>query len=191
MLELVLEQEQFESCVQLLEMAEAGTIELVFPAYSIIEPYETLGRHHRGRKRIREDLTNELGQLSRSASAAAYSQASSDVLALLIESANVETQRIAEFRRRLCAVATIVPLTVQVLQDASFYEVLHDLSAQDAAVYASLIAHLKSESPNEACFVSRNSSDFDDPDIRAELLTLRCKYFARFDIALQYLQRPK
>lgn len=190
-LELVLEQEQSESCVELLEMAEAGAIRLVLPAYSIVEPYETLGRHHRDRKRIRTDLTNELGQLSRSATAAAHSQASADVLALLMESANVETRRIAHFRERLCAVATIAPLTVDILHAASSYQLEHDLSAQDAVVYASVIAHLRSEKADGSVFVSRNSSDFDDPDIRTELSALNCKYFARFDTTVEYLKRPR
>ena len=190
-LELVLEQEQSSSCVELLTMAEVGAIRLVVPAYSIMEPYETLGRHHRDRKRIRTDLTNELEQLRRSSSAAVYSQASADVLALLMESANVETQRIADLRQRVCAVATIIPLTTDILHGASDYQVQHDLSPQDAVVYASVIAHLQSDLPAEACFISRNSSDFDDPDIRAELASLKCKYLARFDTAVDYLKRPR
>lgn len=190
-LELVLEQEQFESCMQLLEMAESGTIQLVLPAYCIVEPYETLGRHHRDRKRVRTDLTRELEQLSRSTSSAKHARASADVLSLLMESANVETERVAEFRHRLCAATTVVPLTVEVLREAAVYQAIHDLSAQDAVVYASLVAHLESALPSDACFVSKNSSDFDDPDIRAELATLNCRYFARFDAALQYVQRPR
>jgi predicted nucleic acid-binding protein len=190
-LELVLEQEQSASCIELLEMAEAGAIQLIVPAYSIMEPYETLGRRHRDRKKIRTDLNTELAQLSRSSTAAAYVQASADVLALLIDSADAETQKIAELRQRLCAAATIIPLTIDILVAASAYQVQHDLSPQDAVVYASVIAHLTADAPAEGCFISRNSSDFDDPDIRAELSALACKYLTRFDAAVEYLKRPR
>lgn len=43
-LELALLQEQQESCQKLLDLAEAGRINLILPAFSLTEPYETLIR---------------------------------------------------------------------------------------------------------------------------------------------------
>ncbi len=53
MLELALLQEQQASCEEILRLSEAGNIYLVIPAYSIAEPYETLVRRHRQRKRMK------------------------------------------------------------------------------------------------------------------------------------------
>ncbi|MGH9629743.1 MAG: hypothetical protein ACRD7E_15615 [Bryobacteraceae bacterium] len=39
--------------------------------------------------------------------------------------------------------------------------------------------------------MSRNSRDFDDPDVREMLDRFGCRYFAQFDQALQYIkERP-
>ena len=46
-LELALLQEQHASCEALLRLCEEGGIQLVIPAYSLAEPYETLTRRHR------------------------------------------------------------------------------------------------------------------------------------------------
>jgi hypothetical protein len=39
----------------------------------------------------------------------------------------------------------------------------------------------------DSCFLSRNSRDFDDPDVRARLDQLGCQFFADFDEALAYI----
>jgi len=46
-LELALLQEQQESCQQLLNLAEADRINLILPAFSFTEPYETLIRREK------------------------------------------------------------------------------------------------------------------------------------------------
>lgn len=60
-LELALEQAQHESCEQLLRLSEGGRIELVIPAYSLVEPHETLRRRHLNRERFKVELDAELG----------------------------------------------------------------------------------------------------------------------------------
>lgn len=51
-LELAFLQEQSSSCEEILRLAEGEHIELVVPAYALIEPYETLVRRRRGREYI-------------------------------------------------------------------------------------------------------------------------------------------
>ena len=51
-LELVLGQEQAQACHEILALAESGLIDLVVPAFSILEPYQRLMR----RKRDRDEL---------------------------------------------------------------------------------------------------------------------------------------
>ena len=54
-LELALLQEQHASCEDILRLCEAGRMQLVIPAYSLAEPYETLVRRHKQRQRIKAD----------------------------------------------------------------------------------------------------------------------------------------
>jgi len=41
-LELPLLQEQYASCEDILRLCQAGKAQLIIPAYSLVEPYETL-----------------------------------------------------------------------------------------------------------------------------------------------------
>ncbi len=190
-LELALDQEQHESCVRLLGLAEEGRIRLFVPAYSIIEAYETMARRHRDRKKLRSDLDGELSQLGRSSSLADRVTASQEVLNLLMDSADRETRQIEDVRSRLCAVAEILPCDRDTLELATEYQTEHDFSPQDAVVYASIRRYLTSNKTDESVFVSKNSRDFDDPDLETELAFLNCKYLPRFDAAVRYITRPE
>jgi len=58
-LELALLQEQHESCEAIVQLCQAGAIRLVLPAYSLIEPYETIVRYLKNRTRVASDLASE------------------------------------------------------------------------------------------------------------------------------------
>ncbi len=55
-LELVFVQEQAASCAEIVRLAEARELTLVIPAYSLLEPYETLVRRHRDRDMLAKGL---------------------------------------------------------------------------------------------------------------------------------------
>jgi hypothetical protein len=59
-LELALLQEQHVSCEDILRLCEPSNAQLIIPAYSLVEPYETLIRRHRQRKQMKADLDIEL-----------------------------------------------------------------------------------------------------------------------------------
>lgn len=67
-LELALEQEEFEECQNIIELCRKQQIKLVLPAYSLIEPNEKLIRTARNRENIFKTLSEELTQLKRTAS---------------------------------------------------------------------------------------------------------------------------
>jgi hypothetical protein len=46
-LEVALLQEQHESCEKIIELSEAAKAHLIVPAYSLVEPYETIARYAR------------------------------------------------------------------------------------------------------------------------------------------------
>jgi hypothetical protein len=89
-LEQALEQEQCESCEQLIGMASAGAVQLVIPAFSLAEPHGTLLRTKNARSKLRGELLPHVRELARSRS---YREAAAnfDELAdLLLRSAERE-----------------------------------------------------------------------------------------------------
>lgn len=120
-LELALLQEQSASCEQILSLGEAGRVRLAVPAYSLAEPYKTLVRRQRQRKRMKEALDRELRQLSRSAAYEDQLGRFLDLTALLISSADGEARRLEEVRSRLIETADMIPLEASVLAAAAFH----------------------------------------------------------------------
>lgn len=186
-LELSLNQEQHSSCERILELARARRVSLHLPAYSLIEPHETLIRRHRERRELKRRVGDELGQLARSRSLASAVDASQAFPDLLIQSMDLETEQLQTIVEELCNMAEVVPLDASVLQSALAYQSQHDLSPQDSVVYASVLSYLHGVEESTSCLISRNSKDFDDPDIRGELESLGCKFFPRFDTAVEYV----
>lgn len=186
-LELALLQEQHVSCEDILRLCEVGKAQLIIPAYSLVEPYETLMRRHRQRKRMKAELDDELRQLARTTTYAHRLDGFQNLTALLIDSADEEAKRLEETRSHLLKTAEIIPLTRTILEAAPRYQVDHDLSPQDALVYAAVLSHLKQSSVPQSCFLNKNSKDFDDPDLVEELNTYNCRLLPRFDIGYQFI----
>ena len=65
-LEQALEQEQCESCKELIGIASAGSIRLVVPAFSLAEPHIALMRRGNERSRLSAELQKHLSELGRS-----------------------------------------------------------------------------------------------------------------------------
>jgi predicted nucleic acid-binding protein len=163
-LKLALLQEQHASCEEVLRLSEAGSVHLVIPAYSIAEPYETLVRRHKQRKRMKAELDDELRQLARTTAYAQRLSGFQNLTVLLIDSADEEAKRLEEVQVRLLKAGEVIPLEALTLTSATQYQRIHGLSPQDAIVYASVLSHLKQHGTSQSCFLNRNSKDFDDPD---------------------------
>jgi predicted nucleic acid-binding protein len=187
-LEVALEQQDSQSCERILELASSGAIRLVLPAYSLVEPYETLTRRHRDRESLRKQIVGELKQLARSAPLAQRVATSQDVVKLLAESAEHETRQIEMVRARVLSLAEVLPLTNVVINRAADCQTKYDLSPQDAVVYASIRASLDADHTAESIFISRNPADFRNPDLRQDLASVQCKYFSSFAIAAQFIE---
>lgn len=187
-LELALVQEQQASCDEIVRLSEARSATLVIPAYSLVEPYETLVRRHRQRKQMKIDLDVELGQLTRTASYSERLSGFQDLTALLIDSTDEEAKRLEEVRRRLLQTCEVISLDVASLAAAVQYQSEYDLSPNDAVVYASVISHLMRSASPASCFLNRNSRDFDDPDIVDELKRRACTLIPRFDDGLRHVR---
>jgi len=187
-LELALIQEQYASCEEILQLCEASRIRLVIPAYSLAEPYETLTRRHKQRRRMKQELDAEFRQLSRTASLSEQLAGFRDLTTLLISAAQQESQRLESVRSRLIDVAEVVPLGTSVLAAATQYQRTHGLSAQDAIVYSSVLTHLKRVHASENCFLNRNATDFDDQNVVEELAGHNCQLFLQFDAGCSFIR---
>ena len=186
-LELALIQEQSASCEEILGLCEANRARLVIPAYSLAEPYETLTRRHKQRRRLKQELDDEVRQIARTAPLSERFSGFKDLTAGLISVAQQETQRLESVRSRLIEAAEIVPLDKSVLAASTEYQRAHDLSPQDALVYSSVLSHLKRVRAPENCFLNRNSKDFDDESIIDELAGHNCQLLFQFDAGHSFI----
>ena len=186
-LELTFEQEQSSSCQNILQLCESRQAALIIPAYSLAEPHEKLSRQAKKRQGLQQALNIELNQLIRTASYANRVRLQ-EIASLLLQSNEEDQQRFHDCRERILGVSEVVALTPEILKLAATCERLYDLAPQDAIVYASVLQHLRSSEPEKACFLNRNSKDFDNPDIINAIGQFNCRMIPRFDHGLSYLQ---
>lgn len=192
-LELALMQEQYESCSQLVKLAESQQIKLIIPAFSLAEPYETLIRAEKRRRRLSQlsnEIRTELKQLERSQN---YQQSISslqeEVGKFLAQSQEEEKQRLQTTLLQLLDLVEIIPLSSEVLRTAIQNQVNLSLSPQDSIVYSSILIYLQNILKNKPnCFLNRNTKDFSNPTIIEELNNYNCRLLFSFDKGLSYIQ---
>lgn len=193
MLELAYRQEEHEYCNELVKLAEEGSIELVLPAYSLTEPYETLVRRDRQRRDIHRRLTDELTQLGRSASYADAAAKLGALTGILVDSGEQEMLRLNDVIRRLVRATQLVPADATIVEEALRVQLDLGLSPQDSIVYSSLRARVvKGDGPQ--CFINKNTEDFLIPQIKNDFEAHGCKLIGSFQAGLSYvrsvLERP-
>jgi len=187
-LEQALEQEQCESCEQLIGLASAGSVQLVIPGFSLAEPHSTLLQKKNARSRLVSDLRPHLRELARSRSYREVSANFDEVADLLLRSTERERAGLQRTVERLLKAAQVIPLDSYVLGLAQMLEAGYDIPAQDSIVLASIVSHLGKTKPAASCFLNRNTKDFDHPSVRGMLDEHGCKFFGRFDEGLQYIE---
>jgi hypothetical protein len=84
--------------------------------------------------------------------------------------------------------AEVIPLNADVLKRAGGIQVALGMSMQDSIVLATVVTHLAAAKSAESCLLNLNTRDFDDPNVRDILEELGCRFFGRFDHALQYIE---
>jgi predicted nucleic acid-binding protein len=187
-LELAFQQEESRICEEILNLAMTGSLKLLIPAYSLAEPHEKLIRQDRQRKDLQRALNTEIVQLSRNSAYSDRVNRIQDISELLTKSSEEELQQFLQYRQQLLQVGEIIPLTSNILILATEAETTYDLSPQDAIVYASVITSLQQIQPNTACFLNRNSKDFDLPGIVSALNQYNCRMIPRFQNGYSYIQ---
>lgn len=185
-LELALLQEQWESCEEMLKLCEAERAHLIVPAYCLAEPYETLTRRQRNRKRMGREVSLELDQLDRTKTYAGQLGGFRELTDFLIESAEGEDKRLEGVSSRLLHMAEVIPLNANVLESATGYRSRHGFSPQDSIVYASVLSHVENQHGQASCFLNRDT-DFDDDDVVEELRGRGCQLLPGFDVGYRFL----
>lgn len=114
-LELALEQEDCEHCQYFIDVALRGDVNLVLPAYALLEPVETLTRRVREWEQVARNVDTELKQLRRNPAL----QADADALAgLALKGVKLATDRHDKVRADLLRCARIIPIDGPVLMEA-------------------------------------------------------------------------
>jgi hypothetical protein len=186
-LEQALQQEQCEACDQIFQFAVSQRISLRVPAFSLAEPHQALAHKEKARNRLSNELRTHSRELGRSRAYQAVPEDFTALASILIESAEREREGLQRVIADLLNVAEIIPLDTAVLVHARELQAELGMSGQDAIVLASVIHDLSRTTSVESCFLSRNSRDFDDPDVRARLDQLGCRYFADFAAAVAHI----
>lgn len=187
LLELAYQQEEHESCEEILALAEAGRIDLVVPAFCVVEARMTHDRQVKERTEFQKALARQVRELSRSRPYSDLPAKSRDLVTVLVESEEEERRRLREAVDRIGAAGRFASTTPEVLLRADRAETEADLTPPDAIVYASVLLQAGSEPGTPKCFLNRNSRDFMNPVVQAELGRGGCRLLFSFRDGLAFI----
>lgn len=186
-LEIALQQEQHEICEALVLLGEQRRIDLVVPAFCVVEPYQTLIRRGIERRRIQSEVESELRQLERTHQYRDLLEGFRSTTALLSESIDDELRRLDALHARLLAAAHLIPLSTTILQSAVVRRARHDLSPPDSIVLASVLEHLQAHPDPSSCFATRDRRAFDQAHVVTALAEHGCRLFREFEGAHRFV----
>jgi predicted nucleic acid-binding protein len=109
-LEHALEQEECDTCAEIIRLASTGQLRLVVPAFSLAEPYYAIYGKAKSRSCLGEDLRVHLGQLGRSRRHREIPATFDALAAALIASAQFEREGVRRAVSELIQAAEVIPL---------------------------------------------------------------------------------
>jgi predicted nucleic acid-binding protein len=179
-LELALEQEQHRACQELVRLANDTAIELVVPAFALLEPHHTLVRRRSEGHGLQRQLQDQAKQLARTASIAADVPRLRDAADLVLRADQAAWQRLLDVRTTLLRIARVAIIDSRVLDDALKLTAEIELALPDAVILAAVLVDA-AERPAQSIFLNRNTKDFDDPDVKARLRQVSCDLIGGFE----------
>lgn len=186
-LELAFQQEEAGHAEAIIALADRQAIELVVPAWSLGEPYETLIRRTKDRKATVQTLQQEAGRLMRSRLFSDLAETAKFLGEALKNRSPDEALSLERTLGRLLTAATVLPLSKSVVEAALLFRSEFDLSPQDALVFASVDEHLRRLAKGPKVFINKDA-DFFTSEIRAHFQELECKLLSRIATARQFLE---
>lgn len=187
-LELAFLQEESEVCSAIVELSETAQIDLIIPAYSLVEPYEALVRRSRRRRELSTRISEETRELSRSKPYNEITERARDITSVFINSGEEEKRRFEITLARILNCAEVVPLDSTIITDSISAQASFSLSPQDAIVYISVLNHLDQSPSGLKCFLNKNTKDFLNPDVLSRLESHECRLIPRFAQGLEYIR---
>lgn len=189
LLELAFEQEQARACEGLLDLAERGAITLHLPVVCLLEAHKSLRDRYREWRRMRDQIKNDI--FREGARMASLRERAASVRAgvdeMVDEYLAEAARRLDAFAAKAEAVCDILPMEPATVAQANRHREELGLALFDAVVLATVVESLRA-TRRDALFITRNSRDFEDPQIRAQLRALSCKLFTSFDSALKHIE---
>src|SRR6266404_4769631 len=180
-LELAFLQEEHSNCERILELCRVGKVQLTLPAFSVAEPYWAWVGRTRRRGILHNDLTKELRELGRSEPYAQSREEFQDLTKALLVSGEHEKRRLDTTIENVLQAAVLIPIEADTIRSAIGIQLSSRLGPQDSIVYASVLSHLATVNTGvPRCFVTKNSRDFANPDIVAELAMNDCDLCTNF-----------
>ena len=180
-LELAYLQEEHANCERILKLAREGVVQLILPAFAIAEPYSAWVGRKKRRQAVHTELTRELRELGRSEPYAGAPEQFQDVTKALLVSGEEEKNRLDESIESVLQACSLIPLEADTIRTAIDIQLTTGLGPQDSIIYASVLSHLLNVAPGEhKYFVTKNSKDFDNPDITDELGRYHCELCTSF-----------
>jgi predicted nucleic acid-binding protein len=187
-LELALQQEQFEHAERILQLAENKHLRLVVPACSLMEPYQTLIRRRHERKEFRRRLQDEIKLLERSALHNRMNATSEHIAQILDAGTEIEMESLEKTIDRLMRICTVPELSLEIVRLGQAMQLGYGLEPQDAIVFASIDTVLNGLGTSTKVFVNKNSKDFATPLIEGRLEKHGCRLITSFSNACEYIQ---
>jgi hypothetical protein len=188
-LELALQQEQSDAAEEVLRLREDGKLEVVLPAFALLEPYWTIKHRGEGRRELCAQLWAELGQLGRSAPHKQLASTSHEIYQAMLAIEATEGRSFDSVIHRLLQSSRLVAVDTAIVANALRYMDSFGLSLVDATIYSSVVADLaRSGDTLPKCLASRDSKAFFDPEIKEELGRFNCRYIANFPDALAFIR---
>jgi predicted nucleic acid-binding protein len=188
LLEIILGQEELEHAKRIIQLAQESKINLRFPSFSLMEPLWTIKSRGNERKSIHTSLTKELNQLGRSVYNTEIVPLIQSLTEKIITVEREDMGKLEETFLTMLRYATPIHISREIYERSLEYQSEYALSPQDSIVYSSIIVDLEMQNKDTAkVFVSKNSHDFDQDDLKEELQTHNCKYLAVFEHTLGYI----
>ena len=187
-LNLSFTREKVFDCEEILALCEESDANLILPAYSLIEAYETLLRRKESFGRIKEDIEKK----PKPTESTKYSESElRDLIEMstyLTNSVDNDLKNFKQVQSRLLNTAELIPLDAKVIEHASQYrEEGNRMPAQEAIVFSSVLLHLESAHDELSLFFNRNPRGFGDIDAVAQLRNFNCELVTQFDNGRQMI----
>jgi len=185
LLEIAFQQESYESCEEILRLANSGSISLILPACSVAEAYVGWHGINQRRRKFQAELQNHLRELSRSASYRGVGDEYKNVMDALVAGREESRNRLVAAIASIETDGATIPVTAPMFAMVALDEAAHSLSPQDGIVLASVKSHAK-KNAGPKCFVTKDK-DFNTPAIRQELGP-ECEVLMNFADAVGYIK---